>query len=112
VGLSFFFFLRWTEDLTRVFLVDVFKFDPNYLENKEKYKSIKAEILGEDSADESGSRSDDGGGSEEEEGHSCSLSALVHIVNSCLTSSSRGNKRKASRIGRKSTWSTCDVSSI
>ena len=30
-------------------LQDVFKFNPNYLENKEKYKAIKAEILDEDS---------------------------------------------------------------
>jgi pre-mRNA-splicing factor CWC22 len=36
-------------------LSDIFKLDPNYLENEEKYKSIKAEILGEDSDDESGS---------------------------------------------------------
>jgi pre-mRNA-splicing factor CWC22 len=34
---------------------DIFKFDPNYLENEEKYKSIKTEILGEDSDEESGS---------------------------------------------------------
>ncbi|KLO19730.1 MIF4G-domain-containing protein [Schizopora paradoxa] len=30
--------------------INVFKFDPNYLESEEKYKSIKAEILGEDSS--------------------------------------------------------------
>jgi pre-mRNA-splicing factor CWC22 len=40
------------------------------LENEEKYKSIKAEILSEDSADESGSGSDDDDDSEEEEGKS------------------------------------------
>ena len=45
----------------------VFKFEPKYLENKERYKSIKAEILGEDSDEESGSGSDDDD-SEEEEG--------------------------------------------
>ncbi|EAU81980.2 pre-mRNA-splicing factor CWC22 [Coprinopsis cinerea okayama7 len=41
--------------------LNIFKFDPNYLENEEKYKAIKAEILGEDSDDddESGSDSDD-----------------------------------------------------
>lgn len=37
---------------------DIFKFDPSYIENEEKYKVIKSEILGEDS--------DDGSGSEEE----------------------------------------------
>jgi pre-mRNA-splicing factor CWC22 len=35
--------------------VDIFKFDANYLENEEKYKGIKADILGEGSDDESGS---------------------------------------------------------
>ncbi|KAJ7439854.1 hypothetical protein FB451DRAFT_1151350 [Mycena latifolia] len=35
--------------------LNIFKFDPNYLETEEKYKSIKAEILGEDSDEESGS---------------------------------------------------------
>lgn len=49
-------------------LADIFKFDPQYLENEDRYKSIKAEILGEDSDDdESGSESDEEE-SEEEEG--------------------------------------------
>ena len=48
-------------------LTDIFKFDPEYLENEERYKSIKAEILDEDSDDESGSDSEDDD-SEEEEG--------------------------------------------
>ena len=45
---------------------DIFKFDPNFLENEEKYKEIKSEILGEDSDEESGS--DESDSSEEEEG--------------------------------------------
>ena len=43
--------------------VDIFKFDPKYLENEERYKAIKAEILGEGSSDEEGSEES----SEEEE---------------------------------------------
>jgi pre-mRNA-splicing factor CWC22 len=39
-------------------LADIFKFDPSYLENEDKYKAIKSEILGS-SDDESGSGSDD-----------------------------------------------------
>ncbi|KAJ7367689.1 hypothetical protein DFH08DRAFT_725703 [Mycena albidolilacea] len=35
--------------------LNIFKFDPNYLENEEKYKAIKQEILGEDEDEESGS---------------------------------------------------------
>ena len=46
-------------------LTDIFKFDPKYLENEERYKSIKAEILGEDSDDESGSGSDEDDSEEE-----------------------------------------------
>ena len=42
---------------------DIFKFDSSYLENEEKYKEIKAEILGEESSDE---ESDDSEESEEE----------------------------------------------
>jgi pre-mRNA-splicing factor CWC22 len=41
--------------LLRLWCIDIFKFDPNYAENEEKYKAIKAEILGEDSDEESGS---------------------------------------------------------
>ncbi|OCH90656.1 MIF4G-domain-containing protein [Obba rivulosa] len=32
--------------------LNIFKFDPSYLENEERYKTIKAEILGEGSSDE------------------------------------------------------------
>ncbi|CAE6366665.1 unnamed protein product [Rhizoctonia solani] len=45
--------------------LNVFKFDPNYLENEEKYKEIKAEILGEDSDDESGSSGSESDNEEE-----------------------------------------------
>jgi len=49
-------------------LADIFKFDPHYLENEEKYKGIMAEILGEGSSDEeSGSEEGD---SEDDEGTS------------------------------------------
>ncbi|KAF9557204.1 MIF4G-domain-containing protein [Agrocybe pediades] len=47
--------------------LNIFKFDPNYQENEEKYKAIKAEILGEDSDEESGSESDEESDSEDEE---------------------------------------------
>jgi len=49
-------------------LTDIFKFDPNYLENEEKYKAIKNEILGEDSDEESGSEESSDEDSEGEEG--------------------------------------------
>ena len=41
-------------------LLDIFKFDPNFLENEAKYKEIKNEILGSDDEE------DDGDGSAEE----------------------------------------------
>jgi pre-mRNA-splicing factor CWC22 len=47
-------------------LTDIFKLDPKYLENEERYKSIKAEILGEESDDESGSASDEDDSDEED----------------------------------------------
>jgi hypothetical protein len=48
------------EDLTTS-LIDIFKPDPKYLENEERYKPInlQAEILGEESDDESDSGSDE-----------------------------------------------------
>jgi pre-mRNA-splicing factor CWC22 len=40
--------------------LNIFKFDPKYLENEEKYKSIKVEILGDESdEDESGSEDEE-----------------------------------------------------
>ncbi|KAF9239683.1 armadillo-type protein [Melanogaster broomeanus] len=49
--------------------LNIFKFDPNHLENEEKYKAIKTEILGENSDDESGSEEESGDddGEEDEE---------------------------------------------
>jgi hypothetical protein len=47
-------------------LADIFKFDSNYIENDEKYKAIKAEILREGSSDnEPGSEEGDSEGDEE-----------------------------------------------
>ena len=50
-------------------LSDIFKFDPNYIENEEKYKAIKAEILGEGSSDDE-SGSEEGDSEDDEEGTS------------------------------------------
>ncbi|KIK98840.1 hypothetical protein PAXRUDRAFT_823455 [Paxillus rubicundulus Ve08.2h10] len=46
--------------------LNVFKFDSNFLENEEKYKAIRSEILGENSDEESGS--EESSGEEGEEG--------------------------------------------
>lgn len=57
-------------------LLDIYKFDPDYLDNEEKYKEIKAEILGEeDDEDGSGSDSEE----EDEEG-----SYRVRVLSSLL----------------------------
>jgi pre-mRNA-splicing factor CWC22 len=54
--------IQLEEDLKVEEGLNIFKFDPNFLENEEKYKEIKAEILGEDSSEEeSGSESDSEG---------------------------------------------------
>ncbi|KAF8811941.1 MIF4G-domain-containing protein [Phlegmacium glaucopus] len=47
--------------------LNIFKFDSQYLENEDRYKSIKAEILGEDSDDESGSGSEEEDSEEDDE---------------------------------------------
>lgn len=53
------------EDLDPEDMLNIFKFDPDYTENEEKYNAIKAEILGDDeSEDESGTS---GSGESEEE---------------------------------------------
>ena len=55
-------------------LLDIFKFDPKYLENEERYKQIKAEILGEGSSDEEESGSEESSEEDEEEGeYTCIL---------------------------------------
>ncbi|KAJ7047981.1 MIF4G-domain-containing protein [Mycena amicta] len=64
--------LQVQEGLSALFRLDIFKFDPNYLDNEEKYKQIKNEILG-DSDEESGSEEEssddeDGGVVENKEG--------------------------------------------
>ncbi|KAM8934094.1 pre-mRNA-splicing factor CWC22 homolog [Pelodytes ibericus] len=46
-------------------VLNVFKMDPNFLENEEKYKTIKKEILDEGDSDSDGG-DEDGGGSDED----------------------------------------------
>ncbi|KAI6124023.1 MIF4G-domain-containing protein [Pisolithus croceorrhizus] len=55
--------IRLEEELQVQEGLNIFKYDASYVENEEKYKAIKAEILGEGSEDESGSAES----SEEEE---------------------------------------------
>ncbi|KAF8898220.1 hypothetical protein CPB84DRAFT_1780615 [Gymnopilus junonius] len=46
--------------------LNIFKFDPNYMENEEKYKAIRTEILGDESDEESGSEESDAESNEDE----------------------------------------------
>ncbi|RCH81550.1 pre-mRNA-splicing factor cwc22, partial [Rhizopus azygosporus] len=56
------------EDLDPEDMLNIFKFDPDYTENEEKYNAIKAEILGDDeSEDESGTSGSDESEEESEE---------------------------------------------
>lgn len=53
--------------MCNIFL-DVFKFDPQYVENEEKFRSLSKEMLGESSgSSDSGSGSDDEDESEEDD---------------------------------------------
>lgn len=55
------------DDLENEDMLNIFKYDPDYTENEEKYNAIKSEILGDDeSGDESGSSGSDGSDSEED----------------------------------------------
>ncbi|GAA6009107.1 hypothetical protein JCM10207_004096 [Rhodosporidiobolus poonsookiae] len=47
--------------------LNIFKFDPDYAENEEKYAEMKREILGSDDEDESGDEGDTEEGSDEDE---------------------------------------------
>ena len=62
--MSWFFSFVWR--LFADMFVDIFKFDPKYLENEEKYKSIKAEILGESEEDDDSSEEDEDENDEDE----------------------------------------------
>jgi pre-mRNA-splicing factor CWC22 len=64
-GLSTFIFLLGIENISPNIYPDIFKADPNYQENEEKYKAIRAEILGEDSDEDEEDESED---TDEEEG--------------------------------------------
>lgn len=59
--------------------LDIFKFDPKYLENEEKYKAIKAEILGEDSDEESGSDEESSDEDDEEGGTYTAVIFLIYF---------------------------------
>ena len=50
------------------FCTDIFKPDPEYLENEEKYKAIKEDILGSSDESEEEDDSDDDDGEDDDEG--------------------------------------------
>jgi len=54
------FFFRVERCRVLTVVKDIFKFDPNYLANEEKYCALKTEILGDDEEGESGDDSSDG----------------------------------------------------
>jgi pre-mRNA-splicing factor CWC22 len=64
-------------------LLNVFQEDSDYLANEDKYKEIKAEILGEGSSDEeesSGDESDDEESEEDEEGEGAAAEGKMDIM--------------------------------
>jgi pre-mRNA-splicing factor CWC22 len=62
--------IQLEEDLQVQEGLNIFKFDPNYLENDEKYRAIKTEILGDDSDEETASEEDS---NDDEEGSFLSI---------------------------------------
>ncbi|KAI0713585.1 hypothetical protein C8Q76DRAFT_619793 [Earliella scabrosa] len=65
--------------------LNIFKFDPKYLENEERYKQIKAEILGEGSSDEEESGSEESSEEDEEEGEYTSVEEIQGIEDKTQT---------------------------
>lgn len=59
--------LSLDDDLVTQDSLNVFKVDPDFAENEEKYKEIKREILGDSDSEESGSGSDEESDEEEED---------------------------------------------
>jgi pre-mRNA-splicing factor CWC22 len=55
---------------SRVRNIDIFKFDPNFIQNEEKYREIKAEILGENESSD-GSGSEGSGDDSDDEQREC-----------------------------------------
>lgn len=53
--------------LKTCFVLDVYKFDPDFEANEERYKSLRAEILGSDNEDESGSEDDNDDSDDEDD---------------------------------------------
>jgi len=70
---------------------DVFKFDPNFLENEEEYKKFKAEVLGEDSDEEEDSGSED---SEDEPGKELTCSGGKALANDSIVEEKEGIQDK------------------
>lgn len=105
-GLSKPFLICFGSSLTSVRPTDIFKVDPSYLQNEEKYKAIKAEILGEDSSDgdESGSEESESEG----EGTCLNDSQPVYGL---MQHRQPWKKRKVLKIARKQTSSTFAASS-
>ena len=88
---------------------DVFKFDPQYIENEDRYKSIKAEILGEDGDDESGSGSEEED-SEEDEGKYLFFVSLISYVQLLAIFFQLQKQKKVLKTERKRIWSIYVVS--
>lgn len=71
---------------------DVFKSDPNFLENEEEYKKFKAEVLGEDSDEEEDSGSEDD--SEDETGKELTCGGGKELANDSTVEEKEGIQDK------------------
>ena len=53
--------------ITRCAITGIFQYDTDYLQNEEKYKEIKTQILGDDSDEDDGSGSDESDESDDDD---------------------------------------------
>ena len=77
------------------FVQDVFKYDPNLLENEEEYKKFKTEVLGEDSDEgDSSDGSDSSNDSDDEAGKELTCDGCNDLANDSTVEEKEGIQDK------------------
>ena len=81
--------------MSTYFVQDVFKYDPNFLENEEEYKKFKTEVLGEDSDEDDGSDgSDSSNDSDDEAGKELTRDGHKDLANDSTVEEKEGIQDK------------------
>lgn len=70
---------KYCDAVLLIRVTDIFKFDPDFAEHEERYKQIKAEILGEGSDDDESGSEESSDEDEDDEGTSLHKLTLLHL---------------------------------